>query len=117
MNFKKFVASLAVSTMLVGSQAAVSNADEKSPKSSQKSSQSETIGIVKKTAGGAGIVYTVVDVLAKLTGKYGFALQVMPNKGDDWGKIVVIDADGKAISKKSYLNDLLVFTLSSLLFV
>jgi hypothetical protein len=114
MNFKKFVASLAVSTMLVGSQVAV-YADEKSPKSSQ--SQNETIGIVKKVAGGAGYIYTTVDVLAKLTGKYGFALQVMPNKGIEWGKIVAIDEDGKAISKKSYLNDLLVFALSSLLFV
>ena len=115
MNFKKFVASLAVSTMLVGSQAAISNADEESPKSSQ--SQNETIGIVKKAAGGVGYLCTAVDVLAKLTGKYGVALQVMPNKGGDWGKIVQINQDGSNISKKSYLNDLLVFTLSSLLFV
>ena len=51
MNFKKFVASLAVSTMLVGSQAAISNADytgEKSPKTevSQKAN-SEGRGVVK----------------------------------------------------------------------
>ena len=47
MNFKKFVASLAVSTMLVGSQAAV-YADEKSPKTemSQKAN-SEERGVVK----------------------------------------------------------------------
>ena len=48
MNFKKFVASLAVSTMLVGSQAAVSGAMEKSPKTevSQKAN-SEGRGVVK----------------------------------------------------------------------
>ena len=60
MNFKKFVASLAVSTMLVGSQAAV-YADDKSTKSSQ--SQNETIGIVKKVVGtvvDAGALYNFV---------------------------------------------------------
>ena len=61
MNFKKFMASLAVSTMLVGSQAAVSGAMEKSTKSSQ--SQNETIGFVKKAVG------SVVD----LSAVYNFA--------------------------------------------
>ena len=51
MNFKKFMASLAVSTMLAGSQVAISNAD-KDP----KSSQNEAVGIVKKAVG------TVVDL-------------------------------------------------------
>ena len=51
MNFKKFVASLAVSIMLVGSQAAISNADytgEKSPKTEvSQRANSEGRGVVK----------------------------------------------------------------------
>ena len=69
MNFKKFVTSLAVSTMLVGSQAAVSGAMEKSPKTevSQKAN-SEGRGVVKTVLncipGLAGAVNGVINGLA-----------------------------------------------------
>jgi hypothetical protein len=61
MNFKKFVASLAISTMLVGSQAAISGAMEKSPKTEVSQ---------KANSEGRGVVKTVLNVIPGLGGAY-----------------------------------------------
>ena len=61
MNFKKFVASLAVSTMLVGSQAAVSGAMEKSPKTEVSQ---------KANSEGRGVVKTFLDCIPGAFGVY-----------------------------------------------
>ena len=64
MNFKKFVASLAVSTMLVGSQAAVSGAMEKSPKTEvSQRANSEERGVVKTVLNGIPGVFGVYNGL------------------------------------------------------
>ncbi len=76
MNFKKFVASLAVSTMLVGSQAAISNADytgEKSPKTEVSQ---------KANSEGRGVVKTVLNVIPGVFGTYNSALYFF-----SWDKI------------------------------
>ena len=64
MNFKKFVASLAVSTMLVGSQAAFSGAMENSSRTEvSQRANSEGCGVVKKVLNvipGVGGVYNAI---------------------------------------------------------
>ena len=61
MNFKKFMASLAVSTMLVGSQAAFSGATGKSPKTEVNQ---------RANSEGRGVFKTILDCIPGACGVY-----------------------------------------------
>ena len=95
MNFKKFVASLAVSTMLVGSQAAFSGAMENS---------SRTEVSQRANSKGRGVVKTILDCVPGLGGAYNAIVYGLIRSGKinqrtkmPWF-VVVINGDDAPIS-------------------